>query len=369
VGHAILQRELNNRETGVVFAMLKKSILALIMLTAAFSLISPRHGLAQTGAGQSAAVLNYQRFGENRYPETSVAESQFSEHVETLGGGRYNVIPARDIVAALYGGKTLPNRSVAITIDDAYRSAYDVAWPLLKKAGLPFTLFVSTDAIDDGGPGFMTWDQIRELRDAGVTIGAHGAAHLHMPESTPEEIQADIESSVRRIEEELGEPPALFSYPHGEITLAARDAIVAAGFKAAFGQHSGTVNEALDRHMLPRFSINGKYGTGPEFDKRINTLGLPLRDISPADPYIEGAAPPVIGFTVDQTVGRTRNLHCFHSDADEDFVEITLTVLEGRRYELHFSEAFPSGPWRVNCTIPTGGKRIRWWGMQYYSAG
>jgi peptidoglycan/xylan/chitin deacetylase (PgdA/CDA1 family) len=349
--------------------MPKRQILATALLAVAISMVSPLDGLAQTGAGQSAAVLNYQRFGENRYPDTSVAESQFSAHIETLTGGRYNVIPARDIVTALFSGQTLPNQSVAITIDDAYRSAYDVAWPRLKKAGLPFTLFVSTDAIDNGGPGFMTWDQIRELRDAGVTIGSHGAAHLHMPESTPEETQADVERSVRRIEEELGEPPALFSYPHGEISLAARDAIVAAGFKAAFGQHSGAVNEALDRHMLPRFSINGKYGNEAEFVKRINTLGLPLRDVSPANPYIEGAAPPIIRFTVDQTVGRTRNLHCFHSTESEDFVEVSMTALEGRRYELRFSEAFPPGPWRVNCTIPTGGKRIRWWGMQYYSAG
>jgi peptidoglycan/xylan/chitin deacetylase (PgdA/CDA1 family) len=353
----------------VALKMPKRPLLATALLAAAISMVSPLDGLAQTGAGQSAVVLNYQRFDENRYPDTSVAENQFSAQVETLAGGRYNVIPARDIITALFSGQTLPNRSVAITIDDAYRSAYDVAWPRLKRAGLPFTLFVSTDAIDDGGPGFMTWDQIRELRDAGVTIGAHGAAHLHMPDLTPDEIQADIESSVRRIEEELGAPPALFSYPHGEITLAARDAIVAAGFKAAFGQHSGAVNEVLDRHMLPRFSINGKYGTGTEFDKRINALGLPLRDVSPADPYIEGAAPLVIGFAIDQAVGRTRNLHCFHSNANEDFVEISLTALEGRRYELHFSEAFPPGPWRVNCTIPTGGKRIRWWGMQYYSAG
>jgi peptidoglycan/xylan/chitin deacetylase (PgdA/CDA1 family) len=353
---------------GVSLAIPKRSILALALLAAAFSLVSPHDGLAQTGAGQSAVVLNYQRFGEDRYPDTSVATGQFSAHIDTLADGRYNVIPARDIITAIFSGRTLPNRSVAISIDDAYRSAYDVAWPKLKRAGLPFTLFVSTDAIDDGGPGFMTWDQIRELRDAGVAIGAHGAAHPHMPELTPDEVRADIARSVRRIEEELGEPPVLFSYPHGEMTFAARDAVAAAGFEAAFGQHSGAVNEALDRHMLPRFSINGKYGTAPELSRRINTLGLPLRDVTPADPYIEGAAPPVIGFTVDKTVGRTRNLHCFHSSAGDDFVEISVAALEGRRYELRFSEAFPAGPWRVNCTIPTGGKRIRWWGMQFYSA-
>jgi len=360
---------MNNRETGMALIMPNRHILALTLLAVIFGLYFPRDGLAQTAAGQSAVVLNYQRFGEDRYPQTSISANQFGRHVETLSGGRYNAVPADEIIAALFNGETLPNRSIAITIDDAYRSAYDIAWPYLKKAGLPFTLFVSTDSIDDGGPGFMTWDQIREMRDGGATIGAHGAGHGHFPEMTPDEIRADIAHAVQRIEEELGAPPALFSYPHGEMTAAARDAVAEAGFKAAFGQHSGTVTQVLDRHMLPRFSINGKYGTESEFYRRIDALGLPLRDVTPADPYIEDAEPPVIGFTVDNALGRTSNLHCFHSSADgDDFVEVALTELEGRRYELHFSKAFPPGPWRVNCTIPTGGKRTRWWGMQYFSA-
>lgn len=331
--------------------------------------ILARPALAQAGAGQSAVILNYQRFDNDRFPDTSVPAKLFDSQIETLIGGRYNVIRVDEAVTAVFGGVTLSNRSVAISIDDAYRSAYDEAWPRLKKAGLPFTLFVSTDSIDDGGPGFMTWDQIRELKAAGVTIGAHGAAHLHMATRQPDEIRADIEQSIRRIEEELGERPVLFSYPHGEMTLAARDAVAAAGFKAAFGQHSGTVNETLDRHMLPRFSINGKYGTEMEFTKRVDTLGLPLRDVTPADPYITGAAPPSIGFTVDSSLGRVRKLHCFHSTPDGDFVEAAVTKLEGGRHELHFTQAIPLGSWRVNCTISTGGKRHRWWGMQYYSAG
>jgi len=345
----------------------KGNLSAAALLAAFLCQLAPQPGHAQAGAGQSAIVLNYQRFGDDRYPDTSVAIEQFDAQIALFSGNRYNVIPATEIVETLYEDQVLPNRSVAITIDDAYRSVYEIAWPRLKAAGLPFTLFVSTDAIDDGGPAFMTWDQIRELRDAGVTIGVHGAAHAHMTTLSDDEIRADIERATRRIEEELGVRPALFSYPHGEISLAVRDAAVAAGFKAAYGQFSGVVNAALDRHMLPRFSINSKYGTNAEFAKRVNALGLPFRDVSPQDPLIRQAAPPVIGFTIDSSVGRTRDLHCFYSDTDGGFVEIPLTDLGERRYELRFPETFPAGPWRVNCALPTGGKRIRWWGMQYYS--
>lgn len=364
VGHAILRRPV----TLVVDFVMKRSAVAVAAIVILFAAALPRPALSQTGAGQSAVVLNYQRFGEERYPATNVPVGQFEAQIRTLTSGRHNVISAEEAITAIFNGDVLRNRSVAITIDDAYRSAYEIAWPRLRRAGLPFTLFVSTDAIDGGGPGFMSWDEIRELKAAGVTIGAHGAAHMHFAERTPEEIRADIEKSMRRIEEELGESPALFSYPHGEMTMAARDAVGAAGLKAAFGQHSGTVNETLDRYMLPRFSINEKYGEETEFSKRINTLGLPIRDVTPADPYIAPATEPVIGFTLDSSVGRARKVHCFHSDGTEDFVETTLVPLEDRRFELRFEGGFPAGVWRVNCTMPTGGKRFRWWGMQFYSA-
>lgn len=347
---------------------MKRLVSAAAMVGAIVAATVPRPALSQAGASQSAVVLNYQRFGEDQYPRTSVPIGQFEAQIAMLVGGRYSVVDAGKAVSTLFSGNLLSNRSVAITIDDAYRSVYEVAWPRLKKAGLPFTLFVSTDAIDGGGPGFMTWDEIRELKAAGVTIGAHGAAHLHVAEVAPEEIGADIEKSARRIEEELGERPVLFSYPHGEISLVARDVVAAAGFKAAFGQHSGAVNEILDRYMLPRFSINGKYGARSEFVKRVDTLGLPLRGVMPADPLIQPGTEPVIAFTLDESVGRARKFHCFHSDESETFVQVPLVELEGRRYRLTFNNGFPAGAWRLNCTMPTGGNRFRWWGMQFYTA-
>ena len=153
---------------------------------------------AQSGAGQSAVVLNYQRFGEAEYARTSVATAQFETHIKLLTSGRYNVTSAADIVSSLFAGELLPNRTVAITIDDAYRSAYVAAWPRLRAAGLPVTLFVSTDPVDQGLPGYMSWDQIREMRDAGATIGAHTASHSHMVNRSPEENRADMEHSLAR---------------------------------------------------------------------------------------------------------------------------------------------------------------------------
>ncbi|MFP3386390.1 polysaccharide deacetylase family protein, partial [Tritonibacter sp. SIMBA_163] len=83
--------------------------------------------------------------------------------------------------ARIDAGKPLPPRTVAITIDDAYLSVYETAWPLLRKHDLPFALFVATDPVDRGIPGYMDWDQIRELEAGGVEIGSQAVTHPHMP--------------------------------------------------------------------------------------------------------------------------------------------------------------------------------------------
>lgn len=335
-----------------------------IVLAAAAALPSPA---AAQGARQSAAIVNYQRFGEDRYPETSIGRRQFEAHLEELTNGRYTVRPVREIVETLFSGGSLANRTVGITVDDAYRSFYRVAWPLLKSSGLPLTLFVATDPVDQGLPGYMTWDQIRELRDAGVTIGAHSASHPHLVELGGADIRSEIEKSLGRLEAELGERPSLFSYPHGEMSHAVRAIMATFEFTAAFGQHSGVVNPSLDNLFLPRFSLNETYGALSMFRMRVNALGLPVQDLRPADPYLTGANPPTIAFTVGRAAGRIKKINCFYSQFGKEFVEATLRDAGDRRYELTFGEAFQTGPWRINCTMPTGGKRIRWFGMQYYT--
>src|SRR3546814_19422700 len=93
-----------------------------------------------------------------------------------------------EIVARLRAGQPLPQRAVAITIDDAALSVYRAAWPRLTAAGLPFTLFVSTAPLDRGLSDSMSWQQLRELSgDPLVTVGNHGHRHAHMTRLTPAE--------------------------------------------------------------------------------------------------------------------------------------------------------------------------------------
>ena len=249
---------------------------------------------------------------------------------------------------------------MGITIDDAYASVYAHAWPRLRAAGLPFTVFVSTDAIDDGAGGMMTWDQIRELAAAGVTIGHHAAAHAHMAGADAAANAADIARATRRFREELGAVPTLFAYPYGEYGLALRSAIAAAGFIAAFGQHSGVAHARSDWFALPRFALNERYGDLDRFALVAQALPLRVADVTPSEPVLVNN-PPSFGFTVTDDVGDLGRLKCYASGASAATVERP----GARRIEVRIGKPFPPGRARINCTLPGPDGRWRWFGTQF----
>ncbi len=339
---------------------LNHSAARFLALTLMFALIA-----SEAVAASSATVVMYHRFGEESdYPSTSVSVAQFEAHIALLESGPYTVLPLQDIVAALKSGAALPDRTVAITIDDAYASTYKIAWPRLKKAGFPFTVFVATRSVDIGAARYMSWDQLREMSAAGVTIGHHTKSHLHMTKAPAAKIRAEFAAARRRYERELGLSPTLFAYPYGEMSVAARQLVVAAGFEGAFGQHSGVAHGADDRFFLPRFPFSERFGDLARFRRAADALPLPVTDVTPNDPLVV-QNPPAFGFSVDAALGGLDRLACFHSQ----FGKVRLTRLGAHRVEIRFDAPFKRGRSRLNCTMPAPDRRWRWYGRQFYVNG
>ena len=320
--------------------------------------------LAWATPDTGAVVLMYHRFGESRYPSTNITIEQLEAHIEELKSGPYHVLPVADIIDALKLGGPLPDHAVGITIDDAYASAYTEAWPRLRRAGFPFTVFVATDPVDRGVAGMMTWDQIREMARAGVAIGHHSVSHPHMAGGEASVNARELAKAGARIAGELGRAPVLFAYPYGEASLAVIDLVREAGFAAAFGQHSGAIGGASNFLYLPRFSLNETYGDLTRFRRVVNTLPLPVGDVAPEDPLIAGPNPPAVGFTVGDDVGGLDRLACFASHEGKVKVE----RLGSTRIEVRMKEPLPKGRTRLNCTLPTKSGRWRWLGHQFYVA-
>lgn len=317
---------------------------------------------APARAAESAVIFMYHRFGESVYPSTSISLKEFEAHIAELRKGGYTVLPVPEIVAALQSGRPLPERTIGLTVDDAYRSVYTEAWPRLKAAGLPVTLFVATDPVDERLADFMTWDQIREMAAGGATIGGHSASHLHMARTDAARNRAELQKSNARFVAELGKQPDLFAYPYGETSLAISDMVKKAGYRAAFGQHSGVADRYDNFFYLPRFALNEKYGNIERFRLAANALPLPATDMTPADPTVTGENPPPVGFTLVSPIKGLNQLACYGSHEGKVQVE----RLGEMRIEVRFRTALPRGRTRLNCTMPAGGGRWRWLGWQFF---
>jgi peptidoglycan/xylan/chitin deacetylase (PgdA/CDA1 family) len=335
-------------------------VLAVVSYAAAFPVSAPA---AISADNTAATIIMYHRFGERDYPSTNVRVEQFEAHIRELQSGPYTVLPLEEIIEAYRAGRELPKHTVAITIDDAYRSVYTEAWPRLRDAQFPFTLFVATDPVDRGLANFLTWDQIREIKAAGGSIGHHTASHLHMVDASAERVVQEIRTASDRYKKELGEVPRVFAYPFGEANLEIRDKIMDAGFIAALGQHSGVAHANADRFYLPRFPFNENFGSVDRLKLAATALPLPVMDVTPRD-FSLIVNPPHFGFSVSPEIKSLGRLSCFASPGSGGPAQITR--LGDRRIEVRIASAFPAGHARFNCTLPTREGRWRWFGMQFY---
>lgn len=314
-----------------------------------------------------ASVLMYHRFGEGDYPSTNITLEQIDAHIQEIKSGGYTPMSLPDIVARVKSQDGFPEKTVGVSIDDAYLSVYSEAWPRFKRAGIPFTVFVATDPIDRGFSRYMSWEQIREMAaDPLVTIGSQTALHLHMIDADPAANAADLEKSNQRFKAELGFVPNLIAYPYGEFDDQVVAVARAHGFIAGFGQHSGAFGAGDDIYRLARFAMNETYGDMARLRTAASALPLPVSDFTPLDTVVSpGANPPAIGFTLPDELSESTQIACYSNQEGK----LKLERL-GPRIEARMTATLPQGRTRLNCTIPitdaNGETRWRWLGRLLY---
>ncbi len=311
----------------------------------------------------SATVFMYHKFGVSKYPSTSVTVDQIKSHIDEFKKGKYNILPLEFIMDTIINDGDLPENTIGISVDDADKSFFEVGWPLFKKNNIPVTLFVTTGTIANNNKSYLNWDQIRKLKEEGVSIGAHSHTHAHMPDLSLDEVKKEIELSNKIFLEEIGETPSLFAYPYGETNNQIINLIRDFKFKVAFGQHSGVINETSNMYYLPRFSLNEKYGEIDRVKFAASSKGLGVYDFIPNDPTINDN-PPYIGFSLlDEKL--SISLNCFIFDMKGQVEREIYKFNE--RIEIRLSRELSKGRSRINCTAKDSDGNWRWFGHQFYN--
>jgi peptidoglycan/xylan/chitin deacetylase (PgdA/CDA1 family) len=312
----------------------------------------------------------YHRFEENRYPSTNIRLRQFEAQLDYLAQEGFTVWPLRRLLDAIFSGKAVPDKTVALTVDDAYLSVYRHAYPLVRERGLPLTVFVSTDAVDRSQRGYMSWAQMREMQRHGIDFANHGAAHLHLHEQQQGEdekawrqrVAADIRRAQRRLDSELGEQGMkLLAYPFGEFNCALGKLVREMG-SLGLGQHSGAIGPLSRREALPRFPINEQFAALEKFAIKAASLPLPVASQRPREPQLGETNPPALTLQLAAGYGElAARTTCYLGDGTP------LEVLERGAARLTVRAASPlrQGRSRYNCTAPAGNGRYYWFSQPW----
>ncbi|HEY8965019.1 MAG TPA: polysaccharide deacetylase family protein [Candidatus Methylacidiphilales bacterium] len=154
-----------------------------------------------------------------------VPTEAFAAQLRLLRDRGYSFLTLDAFLDGVDRPEALPEKAALVTFDDGYRSLLRHALPAMRELGVPGVVFVPTDWVGrDNGfdcgveprEEIATWEELAEMERGGLAVQPHGKSHRGLSTLTPAEVEEEIAGSKRAIEEHLGRPAALFSFPFGD---------------------------------------------------------------------------------------------------------------------------------------------------------
>ena len=299
-------------------------------------------------------VLMYHRIGDDRYPSTSISQELFEKHIKYLVDENINVLPITELSKYLKKEISLTNKTVFITIDDAYRSFFQNGFPILKKNKLPFGIFVSSDYVSSAEKSeFMSWSMLKEVSNSNGLILNHSKSHESLLGMDIQTLKKEVEQNQIEIEKKIGKQPKIFSYPFGESSKSIEDVIRILNYEIAFSQHSAPIHLDQNKYRLPRYSLNDEFGSLKRFKMIIQTKPLEI---------FEGS--------FDDSIVNTDELDFsfltkFPSELINCFVNNSAAMIKkdkGEKVTLYLSKLKNGVRYRINCTYIDQKGEILWYG-------
>lgn len=338
-----------------------------VILALIFSALLSAATFASDMPHYRGVVLVYHHVSEQTPAVTSISPADFESQLDFLQQQQFEVWPLTKLIASLQATEAIPDKVVAISFDDNYESVYTEAFPRLKARGWPFTIFVSTDALDKGINMQSSWEQLREMAAAGATIANHSASHDHLLAKLPNEtdsqwrqrISDDLARAQQRIEQHIGTHHTLFAYPYGEFNPALAALVSKLGY-TGIGQQSGPLYTPALTVALPRFPFAGNYTKIDDFALKVLSIPLPVTGTDyRTGPLAYSEQKPTLVLTLEPGDYSPRQLRCYGSG--QGLLE--LEWLGEWQVKVKPGKAIPVGRSRFNCTLPSryrSGKLIRY---------
>ena len=317
---------------------------------------------------QGAVILQYHHVSDSTPKVTSVTPAQFREQMQYLADNQFNVVPLVDVVNAIKQQKVLPEKTVAITFDDGYRSIASAAHPILKEYGFPYTLFVAIEPIQKAFSEMMSWDELVKLSKEGATIANHSWAHDHLIRRLPNEskaqwlarIETNLLDTEKAIKEATGQDVKMLAYPYGEYNTDLEALLTRHGY-VAFGQQSGAAGNYSPLTALPRFPVAGIYASLDSLKVKLHSLNMPVESQTHSNPELsQGDWRPELKVTLDMEDIYPHQIMCYIQGQGAKKPH----WLSENEFSIQAELDLPPGRSRYNCTAPSKSKGGYYWFSQ-----
>ena len=187
----------------------------------------------------------------------TVTPENFEAQLDYLVQHGYHVIPLAELVEFLDGERdALPPRAVVITVDDGWLCAATRIAPELRKRGMPFTLFVYPQIVDDHGAHALSWAQVEQIAAEGGDVEGHTYTHPFLTEIAPQLLDHELDESKKEIERHTGRPVQFLSYPYGDYDAAIVARAAGSGYRAAVTTRRAPVTRSTPPMQLPRYLVH-----------------------------------------------------------------------------------------------------------------
>jgi peptidoglycan/xylan/chitin deacetylase (PgdA/CDA1 family) len=232
--------------------------------------------MAVQGKSRTLAILGFHKIGpapDGWETWFYVPQATFVGYLDFLKEDGWQVLDVAAFLRGLAEPDSLPERAALITFDDGYRSILNYGLPELRRFGYPAVMFVPTafigghngfDADNEPEEAICGWEELRELEGCGVSVQSHGVSHRALSELNAAEQQQEILRSKAALEDGLGKPVEIFSYPYGDCgsePAAVRSVLERAGYRAACLYGGGPHRMPIaDPYRLRRLAV------GPDTD-------------------------------------------------------------------------------------------------------
>jgi poly-beta-1,6-N-acetyl-D-glucosamine N-deacetylase len=274
---------------------------------------------AVAAARSVVTVLSYHEIADEAEalsPAYAVTPTNFLRQMDWLRNHGYRFVGVDDVLASRDGRRPLPEKAILVTFDDAYRSIYVHAWPVLRMFRIPAVVNVvgswleAKDTIDFDGrarprAAFMDWKALREMVDSGlVEVGSHswdlhrgiqgnpqgnlepaGTTRRWIPDQKQYEseeayrrrVRADLERNSDMIRRRVGRAPRVIAWPYGRYNAVTRDVALGLGMQVGLTLEDGGNTRETPLFALRRLLVERSMSL-PEFGRELEAREQDLSD-------------------------------------------------------------------------------------------